>query len=83
MWYANDHEYKPETTTWIIKEPAPLLQAMNPSEIATCVKQALDPAWLGVFKQEAASWIDTYHSVPVALNQQLGVYKQILEEQAA
>jgi len=75
--------YKPETTAWIIKEPAPLLQAMNPSEIAACVKQALDPSWLKAFKQEAANWIDTYHSVPVALNQQLGVYKQILEEDAA
>lgn len=75
--------YKPETTAWIIKEPAPLLQAMNPSEIAGCVKQALDPSWLKSFKQEAANWIDTYHSVPVALNQQLGVYKQILEEEAA
>lgn len=75
--------YKPETTAWIIKEPAPLLQAMNPSDIATCIKQALDPIWLKTFKQEAINWIDTYHSVPVALNQQLGVYKQILEEEVA
>ena len=72
--------YKPETTAWIIKEPAPLLQAMEPPGIAACVKQALDPDWLNAFKQEAAIWIDTYHSVPVALHQQLGVYKQILEE---
>lgn len=70
--------YKAETTTWLIPEPAPIIQASNEQEIAAGVKQALDPTWLAAFKQRAAHWINTYHSSQVALETQLRVYQQLL-----
>ena len=73
--------YKPEVTTWIFDSPAPLIQAKNEVEIAEGVKQALDKKWLIDFKIEAKMWIDRYHSSSLALDKQIGVYKNILSEQ--
>jgi glycosyltransferase involved in cell wall biosynthesis len=73
--------YKPDVAAWIFDEPAPLIQAENEVEIADGVKLALDKDWLAEFKVKARLWVDRYHSSSLALNKQIGVYKNILSEQ--
>ncbi len=70
--------YKPEVTEWLIKEPAPLICAVDEIEIANGILMALDKDWLADFKIRAQHWIDEFHSSNVAIQQQVKVYKDIL-----
>ena len=71
--------YHPESTAWIMKEPAPLITAITEEEIVEGVKRTLDKEWLAQFKEQAARWIDAYHSPLQAVNQQVAVYRRMTE----
>ena len=72
--------YKPESTAWIIKQPAPILSAFTPAEVAA-VAQAIDPLWRQNYQIIAKRWIDDEHSVKRVVLEHLRIY-QIIESLA-
>lgn len=72
--------YKPESTAWIVSEPAPILPAFTPDEVGHAVVTALDPGWRKDFSLRARRWVDEQHSVSRLLDDQLTVYKSLLEK---
>jgi glycosyltransferase involved in cell wall biosynthesis len=72
--------YKPESTAWIVSEPAPILPAFTPDDVANAVALALDPAWRADFKERARSWVDVHHHHNRVVYDHLTVYRQILEK---
>jgi glycosyltransferase involved in cell wall biosynthesis len=72
--------YRPESTAWIVSEPAPILPAFTPDEVANAVAVALDPAWRVDFAERARSWIDVHHHHNRVVHDHLTVYRQILEK---
>lgn len=71
--------YVPENTSWIIPEPAPILPAFSPEEVADAVVRALDPDWRAIYKEHARYWTDTYHHPKNVILQHLSVYRRVLE----
>ena len=71
--------YEPESTRWIIPEPAPILPAFSPEDIAAAVIKALDPIWLLDYKKRARDWTDKYHHPNNVIRSHLSVYQRVLE----
>ena len=74
--------YEPESTNWLVNEPAPILSAFDEYEIARQVVKALDRDWREEFRCIAKNWIDTHHSMDRLIQQQLNVYKNIMDGQS-
>ncbi len=72
--------YKPESTDWIVEEPAPILPAFSAAEVADAVVQALDPAWRRGFNEKARGWVDRQHSPARLVAEHLRVYHKIAVE---
>jgi hypothetical protein len=72
--------YRPDSTAWIVSQPAPILPAFTPEEVCEAVLTALDPKWQGTFSARAVQWIDEQHSVERLLNDQLSIYRKVLEK---
>ena len=72
--------YDPKQTEWLIPEPAPILSATTPEEVADAVLRTQDPAWLRSWQQRARHWIDTYHHPNNAISDHLQVYRQVLSK---
>jgi glycosyltransferase involved in cell wall biosynthesis len=72
--------YRPESTAWIVSQPAPILPAFTPEEVCEAVLTALDPKWQGTFGAQAVQWIDEQHSAERLLNDQLSIYRKILDK---
>ena len=70
--------YRPESTSWIVAEPAPILPAFTPDEVAAAVSKALDPAWRDEYKERARNWTDKYHSPARIIQDHVTVYRKIL-----
>jgi glycosyltransferase involved in cell wall biosynthesis len=71
--------YRPESTEWIIKEPAPILPAFTPSEVADAVVTARDPVWLEDFRRRARSWVHDHHHHDRVAAGHLMSYRRVLE----
>lgn len=71
--------YEPESTAWIVKEPAPILSAWTEEEIAQQVKKALNPEWLADYRIRAKNWIDRHHCSSIVLNGHADVYRRLLD----
>lgn len=73
--------YDPASTRWIIPEPAPILPAFSPEEVAAAVAQALDPTWRAEFTHRGRSWTDRYHHPNNVIHDHLAVYRKVLEHE--
>lgn len=71
--------YDPESTRWIIPEPAPILSAFSSEDVAAAVIKALDPQWRFDYTRRARDWIDKYHHPNNVIRSHLSVYRRILE----
>jgi Glycosyl transferases group 1 len=71
--------YRPESTAWIVGEPAPILSAFTPEEVAAAVVQGLDPVWRSQFRKEARRWIHRYHHHDRMVLDHLRAYREVLE----
>ena len=71
--------YRPESAEWIIKEPAPILPAFTPSEVADAVVTARDPVWLKDFRKRARSWVHDHHHHDRVVAGHLMSYRRVLE----
>jgi hypothetical protein len=72
--------YKPESTKWIVREPAPILAAFTPEEVTQGVVTALEPRWRAEFDQRARQWVDVHHHHNRVVYDHLTAYRRILEE---
>lgn len=72
--------YKPESTDWIVKQPAPIIAAFSPKQIVDGVCLALKTEWRKLFDVESKDWINKYHSINRTLNSHFEVYNNILGE---
>jgi glycosyltransferase involved in cell wall biosynthesis len=70
--------YMPESTHWIIGEPAPILPAFSAEQVCDQVITALDPAWRARYQERARRWIDAHHHPRYAVATHLRVYRDIL-----
>lgn len=73
--------YVPAETAWLIPEPAPIVSARTPEDIAEKTIMCLDPAWLAAYQERARRWIDTFHSPRNVIRDHLSAYRRILGEQ--
>ena len=71
--------YRPESTEWIVSEPAPILPAFSPEQVRDAVLTALDPEWRDAFRKRARHWVDTYHHPERLVKEHVRVYRQVLE----
>lgn len=74
--------YEPESTAWIVDEPAPILSCWNVEDIVRNVQVALDPSWLEEYRLRAARWIDQCHCAQIVVNSHVDVYRRILSAPA-
>jgi hypothetical protein len=72
--------YRPESTAWIVSQPAPILSAFTPEEVCEAVLTALEPKWQGTFGARSVHWIDEQHSAERLLNDQLSIYRKVLDD---
>jgi hypothetical protein len=72
--------YRPESTAWIVDEPAPILPAFDPDGVVEAVRTALDPAWRAAFADEARSWVHRFHHPRRVVVEHCNVYRRLLEE---
>ena len=71
--------YQPESTMWLIPEPAPILAAFDAPSIAQAIKMALDPQWHAAYQQRARDWFDKYHTSEIVTRKHLEVYGRLLD----
>ena len=71
--------YRPESTAWILNEPAPILAAFTPEEVARSVLQALVPGFRSEFRKRAHDWVHREHGIDRVVRTHLGVYRRILD----
>ncbi len=72
--------YDPRSTEWIVDEPAPILPAFTPQEVADAVLTAMDPAWRVEHARRARDWIDHHHHHRRVVADHLEVYERLIEE---
>jgi glycosyltransferase involved in cell wall biosynthesis len=53
--------YVPQSTAWLVDEPAPILAAFTPEDVADQVCRALDPQWRAEWRGRAETWIKDHH----------------------
>lgn len=70
--------YVPDSTKYIIPEPAPIISAFSPEEVADAVVQAIDPEWRADYRERAKLWTDTYHHPNNVVDDLLTVYRRLL-----
>jgi glycosyltransferase involved in cell wall biosynthesis len=71
--------YRPKSTEWIVTEPAPILAAFTPDEVADAVVTAINPAWRATFKARARSWVHAQHHHNRVVRDHLKTYRRVLE----
>ena len=72
--------YEPESTEWIVDEPAPILPAFDPAGVAQAVATALDPEWRRDFRERARSWVHRQHHPDRLVLEHCRVYRRLIEE---
>ena len=70
--------YRPESTAWIVPEPAPIGSAFDADEVVDAVVQALDAEWRREFERRAADWINEHHHPDRLVAEHLRVYERLL-----
>lgn len=70
--------YDPQSTAWLVSEPAPILAAHDSAGIVSQVSQALDPAWLRDYRRRAERWFDEQHSSRIVVQKHFEVYSRLI-----
>ena len=71
--------YVPDSTAWIVDEPAPILPAFDPAGVAAAVAKALDPEWRSHYMGRARHWTDSYHSPNRIIRDHVATYRKSLQ----
>lgn len=71
--------YRPESTAWIVGEPAPILSAFDPHDVATAVQTALDPEWRESFAAAAERWTRRWHHPDRIVVDHCRMYRELLD----
>lgn len=71
--------YMPWSTRFIVDEPAPILAAFTPEEVAACVVKATDADWRADFRKRARAWTYHQHHPNRIVHDHFKIYHKILE----
>ena len=71
--------YRPESTAWLVGEPAPVVAAFDEDGVAAAIEQALDPRWRSDFAERARTWIHEQHHPRRVVAEHLRVYRRLVE----
>jgi SAM-dependent methyltransferase len=71
--------YDPESTAWIVDEPAPILPAFDAAGVAAAVREGLDPDWRREFRARAERWTRLYHHPDRIVLEHCRAYRAVLE----
>jgi glycosyltransferase involved in cell wall biosynthesis len=71
--------YDPDSTEWIVDEPAPILSALTPADVARSVREALDPEWRAAFRPRAREWVHKNHHPDRIVVEHCRAYRAVLE----
>jgi ubiquinone/menaquinone biosynthesis C-methylase UbiE/glycosyltransferase involved in cell wall biosynthesis len=71
--------YVPASTEWLVREPAPILAAFAPQEVADRVVLALDPEWRAAFKVRAREWMHTHHHDRTMIEEHIRIYRRVVD----
>jgi len=75
--------YRPQSTTWIVAEPAPLLPVFTVTDVVNQTVTALDPQWRKAYQDTARRWIEDYHSSRRVVEEHFRMYEMCLARTAA
>jgi glycosyltransferase involved in cell wall biosynthesis len=70
--------YEPESTAWLVSEPAPVISAFDEEGVARGVGVALDPEWRTDFRARAATWIREHHHPDWIVAEHIRVYRNLV-----
>jgi glycosyltransferase involved in cell wall biosynthesis len=70
--------YEPDSTAWIVAEPAPILSAFTPAQIAEHLANLRDPFYHAEVSDRSLAWFRRNHSSKRLLDDHLCVYQEIL-----
>ncbi|MGH8643130.1 MAG: glycosyltransferase [Gammaproteobacteria bacterium] len=68
--------YRLESTRWIVPEPAPILAAFTPEDVAAAVVKALDHEWRVSFQRAVLRWVDAYHHHRRVATDHMRIYRE-------
>jgi glycosyltransferase involved in cell wall biosynthesis len=71
--------YEPESTKWIIAEPAPVLRAWSADDVVEAVTRAIDPAFRAQHVAAAKAWFDKNHSGAEAVRRLSAAYHAVCQ----
>jgi glycosyltransferase involved in cell wall biosynthesis len=71
--------YEPDSTAWIVPEPAPIVSAFDAEGVAAAVRTVLDADWRRSFDKRAHEWIHRHHHPRRLVAEHFRVYRQVLE----
>ncbi len=69
--------YDSALTEWFIPEPAPILCAWTPEEIAAQVTVALNDDWRKEYETRARKWYERWHTIQVVAAEHMKVYGKL------
>jgi hypothetical protein len=69
--------YDSALTEWFIPEPAPILSAWTPEEVAAQVAVALERSWRAEYEKRARNWFERWHSIQAVTAEHLRVYGRL------
>jgi glycosyltransferase involved in cell wall biosynthesis len=70
--------YRPESTEWIVPEPAPILPAFDPAGVVEAVELALDAGWRREWQPRAKAWMHRHHHPRQVVVEHCRVYRRLL-----
>jgi glycosyltransferase involved in cell wall biosynthesis len=71
--------YDPESTRWIVEEPAPIQSAFTPEQVADRLMELSDPDHWKTVADKCLAWFQRNHSSQRLLRDHLDVYREILK----
>jgi glycosyltransferase involved in cell wall biosynthesis len=74
--------YEPESTAWIVGEPAPIVSAFDAAGVVDAVRTTIDEGWRREFAERARAWVDREHHPRRLVAEHLRVYHRLLRRNA-
>ena len=71
--------YEPQSTAWIVSDPAPILTVRTPEDVVRQTLVALDPEWRNAYTDRARNWFMAQHSRKRVVSDHLKMYKRCLQ----
>lgn len=72
--------YDPDSTAWMVSEPAPIVPAFDEAGIAAAVETVVKPGFRETFRVRARDWVHREHHPRRLVAEHCRVYQRLLEQ---